>query len=240
MTTPPDDPPDRSGFKSEDDIDKVLGYANPNPDRVGCPPHDALAALARRERPIGDLGYEHIVNCSPCYREFRSLQQANAVTTEQLAQTRRRWQVVAAAAVVFALVGMGAWLLLTQRQAVDAPRVAQSIKQTPELPTQLDLRKYSVTRSEGKTVTQPVLELPRARLDLTMLLPVGSEPGAYDVQVLDSDLRSRATATGSAEIRNYITTLRTTLDVQELPAGSYQLAVRRQGEEWQMFPANVR
>ena len=239
MTTPPD-PPDRSGFKSEDDIDKVLGYANPNPDRVGCPPHDALAALARRERPIGDPGYEHIVNCSPCYREFRSLQQANMFATERLAQTRRRWQVVAAAAVVFALVGVGAWLLFTQREIVDAPRVAQSIKQTPELPTQLDLRKYSVTRSEEKTVKQPVLELPRARLDLTMLLPVGSEPGPYDVQVLDSDLRSRATATGSAEIRNYITTLRTILDVQELPAGSYQLAVRRHGEEWQMFPANVR
>jgi hypothetical protein len=52
-------------------------------------------------------------------------------------------------------------------------------------------------------------------------------------------LRSRASASGSAEIRNYITTLRTTLDVHELPAGSYQLAVRRQGEGWQMFPARL-
>jgi hypothetical protein len=87
MTTPPQGP-DRSGFRSEDDIDKVLGSAYPNPERVGCPPHDVLAALAKRERPIGDPGYEHIVSCSPCYREFRSLQQANAVASSRSAQTR--------------------------------------------------------------------------------------------------------------------------------------------------------
>ena len=96
-----------------------------------------------------------------------------------------------------------------------------------------------MARSEQGPGTQAVLDLPRGRLDLTMLLPVGSEPGGYEVQILDSDLRSRASASGSAEIRNFITTLRTTLDVQQLPAGSYQLAVRRQGEEWQMFPARL-
>jgi hypothetical protein len=234
MTTPPQGP-DRSGFRSEDDIDKVLGSANPNPDRVGCPHHDVLAALAKRERPIGDPGYEHIVNCSPCYREFRSLQQANAVASSRIAQTRTRWLV--AAAVVLATVGT--WVLFMQERAVDEPEAVQVARETTQLPTELDLRKYTVARSEQRPGTQPVLELPRGRLDLTILLPVGSEPGGYEVQILDSDLRSRASASGSADIRNYITTLRTSLDINELPAGSYQLAVRRQGEEWQMFPARL-
>jgi hypothetical protein len=236
MTTPPQGP-DRSGFRSEDDIDKVLGSAYPNPERVGCPPHDVLAALAKRERPIGDPGYEHIVSCSPCYREFRSLQQANAVASSRSAQTRTRGLVAAAAAVVLAAVGT--WVFFTQERTVDEPEAVQTARENTQLPTELDLRKYTVTRSDQKPGTQPVLELPRGRLDLTILLPVGSEPGGYEVQILDADLRSRASASGSAEIRNYITTLRTSLDIHELPAGSYQLAVRRQGEEWQMFPARL-
>ena len=73
-----------------------------------------------------------------------------------------------------------------------------------------------------------------------MLLPVGSAPGEYDVRILDGDLRARATARGSAEIRNYITTLEAVIDVSALEAGDYQLALKRNGGEWQMFPLRVR
>lgn len=234
MTTQPQQPDE---FRAEDDIDTVLGHANPNPGRVGCPSREVLTALARRERPIGDPGYEHIVNCSPCYRDFRSFQQANVVATARSAQARIRWLVAAAAAVLLGAVGT--WLFFPREQAVDEPEAAHIAKQTTELPTELDLRKYTVTRSDERAGEQAVLELPRARLDLTLLLPVGSEPGRYEVQILDAQLRSRASASGSAELRNYITTLRTTVDIHELPPGSYQLAVRRDGEEWQMFPARL-
>jgi hypothetical protein len=44
-----DEPP---RLKRPDEIDEVFGRGNPNPDRIGCPPHDVLVALARRERPI--------------------------------------------------------------------------------------------------------------------------------------------------------------------------------------------
>lgn len=50
-------------FVPENEIDLVLGYANPNPERTGCPPRDALAMLARRERDIGDPRYEHLRRC---------------------------------------------------------------------------------------------------------------------------------------------------------------------------------
>ena len=66
---------DSSGFTPEDDLDEVLGHANPNHARAGCPSRDVLNALARRELPIGDARYEHLLSCSPCYREFRSIQQ---------------------------------------------------------------------------------------------------------------------------------------------------------------------
>ena len=67
--------PDGSEFTPEDEIDELLGRANPNPSRVGCPGRDVLISLARRDRPIGDPAYEHLSRCSACYREVRALQQ---------------------------------------------------------------------------------------------------------------------------------------------------------------------
>jgi hypothetical protein len=75
--------PDSSDFIAEDEIDLVLGGANPNPTREGCPPREVLSALARRERPIGDPAWEHLIKCSPCYREVRAIQQADARASKE-------------------------------------------------------------------------------------------------------------------------------------------------------------
>jgi hypothetical protein len=74
---------------------------------------------------------------------------------------------------------------------------------------------------------------------LTLLLPVGSQPGAYDLQLLDSAARPQASASGQAEIRSFITTLEARIDVPATASGAYQLAVRRPGEDWHLFPARV-
>ena len=103
----------------------------------------------------------------------------------------------------------------------------------------LDLRPLAVTRSEDQKSTKS-LELPRGRVNATILLPVGSSPGAYEIRILDSDLSVRASAKGSAEIRNYVTTLEAPIDLRTVDAGDYQLTLRREGGEWQMFPLRVR
>jgi hypothetical protein len=41
-------------------------------------------------------------------------------------------------------------------------------------------------------------------------------------------------------IIDFVTTLETTLDTSALSPGSYQLAVRRKGEDWRLFPAQLR
>ena len=81
--------------------------------------------------------------------------------------------------------------------------------------------------------------LSRARLKVTIQLPVGSEPGEYEIQVLDADPKSRASSTGRAAIIDYVTSLETILDTSTLPAGGYQLAVRREGYDWQLFPVQL-
>lgn len=226
------DPPE---LAAGDDIDKVLGRANPNPTRAGCPPREVLIALARKERPIGDAAYEHLTKCSPCYREFRALQVAEH---PQTGVSALKW---AAAAAALLVVLIGGWFFFAAGDREDPTgQIASSQESpTPELRTELDLRQYAVTRSDQKQSERPSLPLPRGRLSVTILLPVGSEPGSYEIQVLDSELKSRASATGQAEIRNYITTLQGTIDLHSLVPGTYQLALRRRGEDWQLFPARI-
>lgn len=67
---------DLAAFGFGEPLDEALRVANPNPTRQGCPSRDILVALSRRERPIGDPAYEHLLDCSPCYSEVRDLQLA--------------------------------------------------------------------------------------------------------------------------------------------------------------------
>ena len=223
-------------FQIENEMDLLLGRAHPNPTREGCPPRDLLVSLSRRELPIGDPAYEHFSKCSPCYQELRALQQADAAA---LKATVRRKRMAYAAAAVLVLAIAGSWFAL-RRAAGDADRLAQPTTQTAPQSARLDLRPLAVTRSEEQRVAAAPLVVPRGRVNATILLPVGSSPGEYDVRILDADLRARATAKGSAEIRNYITTLEAVIDVSALETGDYQLALRRDGSEWQMFPLRVR
>lgn len=204
-----------------DEIDEVFGRANPNPTREGCPPKEELIALSRRERPLSDPGYVHLTKCSPCYLETRALYEGRVL--------QRRWQFVraAAAAVIVVAIAVAVWFF------------AGSRSRPTELRAELDLRPYALMRGEPQETGRQPLSLPRARVALTMLLPVGSEAGMYEVQVLDSQLRSIASAPGTAEVKNYVTTLRTTVDLGSLSLGQYQLAIRRSGQEWQLFPAQV-
>ncbi len=224
---------DPSGFQIENEMDLLYGRAHPNPAREGCPPREQLVSLSRRELPIGDPAYDHLSKCSPCYREFRALQQTEAARQKAAVSRKRLLYVVAAAAVVLAIAG--SWFVIRRPGNTTTPPTTQAVQIA-----RLDLRPFSVTRSDERTKDAPPLVLSRARLSVTILLPVGSEPGSYDVQLLDSSLQSRATSTGTANIVDFVTTLATTLDTSALPEGSYQLAVRHQGEDWRMFPAQLR
>lgn len=72
--------------------------------------------------------------------------------------------------------------------------------------------------------TEPLL-LPRGRLDLTILLPLFSEPGNYQVQVSTKSEKPLASATGTAVIQNGTTVLKVKLDVSSVNPGSYLLRI---------------
>jgi hypothetical protein len=204
-----------------DEIDEIFGRANPNPTRHGCPQRDELIALARRQRQMSDPGYVHLTRCSPCYLEVRALQEDVRV------HRQRTWFRMAAAAVLVMALAVGAWVALNRPGPVT------------DVQAQLDLRPYAQARSDAPGKREPLL-LPRGRLTLNVILPAGFDPGTYDVQLLDSDLTSQASSIGSATTENFVTTLRTTLDIEAVSSGPYQLAIRQTGQDWQLFPATVR
>ncbi len=229
-----DEPRSEPEFAFEDEFDYLFANTSPNPNREGCPPREVLVALSRREKPLGHPGYLHVVRCSPCFREFRALQQARQ------AQGRlRRNQLLAKAAAVVLALGVS-WLVLGRQGEGDGSQTAQTASTGPSREAQLDLRPFRVLRGDQSAATPAPLTLPRARVDVTLLLPVGADEGHYELRLLDRDLSPRATASGPAAIVNFVTTFRATLDLKSIEPGMYQLGIRRAGGEWQMFPAQVR
>jgi hypothetical protein len=216
-------------LKPRDEIDELFGRANPNPDRIGCPPRDVLIALARRERPIGDPAYEHLIKCSPCYLEVRGFQEAAKTERRRKVLKTVVWPVAAAAVVLIAVAAGRMFLLGSDRGA----------RRGAEFRTEFDLRPYAVTRGVQERSDLPPLTLPRGHGTLVLRLPTGSEPGNYEVQVLDAQLAAKASATGGAYFQDRVTTLQLTIDLGGLPPGDYQLAIRRSGRPWQMFPAQA-
>jgi hypothetical protein len=230
--------PDSSAFIAENEIDVVLGGAYPNPTREECPTPDVIEALARRERPLDDPDWRHVFKCSPCYREVRTLQQAAGERREEFERSRRWWPAAAAAAAIVLAVA-GGWFVWSRpgtMPTADEPASATSVQARANW----DYRKYTVTRSDANQTEFPPLLLPRGPERVTIQLPPGFLPGAYEVQLLDADLRPRASVQSVAEMRDYVATIETTIDVSGLPPGPYQVAVRREGESWRLFPAELR
>lgn len=211
-------------LKHPDEIDELFGHANPNPDRVGCPPRNVAIALARRQLPLSDPSYKHLTACSPCYVEVRAIQESDR---EQ--RRRRVIRMIArgtAAAAVLLAVAVAGWFFLAETRPT-------------EVSAELDLRPYALTRGEPTGTDRQPLMIPRARVALTLLLPAGSEPGVYEIQILDTEFRPRASANGNAVIENYVTTFRSDLDLHALPAGQYHLAIHREGDKKQLFEARL-
>ena len=164
---------------------------------------------------------------------------------DQLA-TRLKWAAVAAPV---ALIAGVLWFSpLALKNAAPPSQDAREVKAVDQIaPVQptaqplridLDLRAYVPRGKETKSQRQP-LALPRRRLYVTIALPSGVGSGTYDIQVLDAERRSRASASGLVAFRDGNPTLQTTLDLTSLPSGAYQLAVRRQSGDWRLYPAHV-
>jgi hypothetical protein len=208
--------------------------AYPNPDRIGCPGHAALEEVA--SLPLSsrhEIFQTHINRCSECLRELLEIRRRNY--RQRVRLRRKRWILTACAAAIILAAG----ITLVRRQTTSGPsaQIQSKAEIQPELSRVVDLRPFTVERSDrSASATPPPLRLPASPVQTVIYLPVGVEPAPYEIRVLDSELRTRANASGTAKLENSEAVIRTRLDLGGLTPGRYTLLLRRPGEDWREFP----
>lgn len=213
-------------------IENILLHANPNPERIGCPSREELIALALRVREAEDPLWVHVSGCSPCFADVRELQRKHDVPPE--GTSRPLWMWLAAAAALF-LVAVGVWYFARSGSPSAPVIVAKSLPSTV-----LDLRPFAVSRSEEISRPAGNLSLGRKVQNVVLVLPVASAEGEYSLRLLDGDLNPRLSTGVVATLVNGDTRISKELDLTALAAGRYTLAIKREPEDWRLFPVEVR
>jgi hypothetical protein len=209
--------------------------AFPNPERVGCPDGTAMQALVH-----GQLGRvtrqqidSHMMQCSPCFNDYVRLREAG--------EKSARWRRLAAVAALIALV-VASWIVtryLEEQVQMRQPSTRESRNVTYQADL-LDLRNKAALRGAEENRNEAAAVLPPATLGLSIYLPTGSEPGAYEVQVTRGPGQPLLKAHGQARMRDHIAVLELKLDLQELQPGLYLLWIRQVGSSWSYYPVLVR
>jgi hypothetical protein len=65
-------------FKPAGQTDRLLAEIHPNSERSGCPGLWFVFAAAIRRFPADHPVFSHLTECSPCYREYRGIQQTES------------------------------------------------------------------------------------------------------------------------------------------------------------------
>ncbi|MGH9398356.1 MAG: hypothetical protein ACRD18_16095 [Terriglobia bacterium] len=105
----------------------------------------------------------------------------------------------------------------------------------------LDLRGWSAVRSdeEAPNAGQKRLELRRGKLALAIYLPMGSEPGKYDIEILRNKAAPLLKLDGTARIENGNTILSTRADLSKLASGNYLIGIRQSAWDWRYYPLTI-
>lgn len=231
----PDDSADEVFERLQDIVQQAILREFPNPERNGCPGSEVLRELANRPRPTRDAAWEHVTHCSPCYREFLDLrEQVRRRLDLEHRQLIRRRAVLGGIAVALVGGGIAAFEILERREP-GAERLGDY------RPALLDLRNASTTRGTGgQTGNLKSHVLPGKRLDLAILLPIGSEPGRYDIQWLKDIDKPLLSTSGNASVENGMTVLRLKLDLSHQTAGNYLIGLREPQLDWTFYPVRIR
>ncbi len=167
-----------------------------------------------------DRWLNHFSSCSPCFQEFTQFRKQ--------AVDRQHTQIWLTAAAVL-IVAVAGWLWVRSRPQVQTAAVVV-----------LDLRGRATVRGENLPEgSQPPLGVPRNGKTLNLELPIGSNEGAYDVALLNSNGAELYRTSATAKLEDHIVVLRAEVDLAGVSPGSYFLGLRQPGLEWKRFPIRV-
>jgi hypothetical protein len=66
-------------FKPQGRMDRLLAESHPNPERSGCAGLWFVFVAAMGHFPEDHPVFSHLTECSPCYREYRGIQQTDSL-----------------------------------------------------------------------------------------------------------------------------------------------------------------
>jgi hypothetical protein len=204
----------------------------PNPERKGCPGSETIRALAfdKLRADEAHRWWSHLCRCSPCTREFSGFRR-EAVRAIRL----RTAGLIAAAAVIIVIVGWAVAAKLGVQIGHGVVAWAEGWQQAS-----LDLRGHEALRGGEPGPSLPPLVLPRGKLELTIDLPVGSEPGHYEVELQQPDGQTVARANSTANLVNGLTVLKIRIDTRNLHAGGASLRLRPPQRSWSGYRVSFR
>jgi hypothetical protein len=218
----------------------------PNPQRIGCPPQEVLRSVARKGRSTAETEsiLEHLTCCSPCFTEYERLVHKERVS--------RNLKILALCASLLITVGLAVWFYVSRGEPgirEPEPTIVQQPPPVPETPAPpqappiqyevavIDLRNRAPVRGEQQPAPgeDVVASLPARPLELSVYLPIGSEEGQYEIQILREADRPLVTATGSARFEDRNVVLRLKAGLTGLAPGRYLLGVRKGSFRWMYY-----
>jgi hypothetical protein len=195
----------------------------PNPERIGCPGREIVAAIAAHKMPLSQAEsyLDHLTSCSPCYRDFLQLQREH--------RQRRTRMIFAVAASVLIVAAIATWAAI---RGHDNVQVAQSVV--------VDLRNDSMARGTEPLPSEPPLEISRSVSHLDIYLPLGSSDGPYDFRISTTREEVLRTGSGFAKVQEGITALPVDVNLSSVSPDLYILQIRKVGSEWNSYSLRLR
>jgi hypothetical protein len=245
---------ERQSFFQDDDNDTLLFEKlqehvlekHPNPERVGCIDHATLKTwvYSPQKLDLSDPKYLHVLKCAECTRDLielrkqRNEEKSRAGGPKAGTRERQDWRWAGIAAVLLCCLAIGGVAYWRIHSAISS---SQTIPATPVAET-IDLSQAGTTGG-GETSTVPPVILPQRVVAAHILLPYFSPGGKYAVSVTTDRNGSAAKAegSGSANVNGFHADLSVTLDLRNLPQGTYYLATTHEADRASYYyPLTVR
>jgi len=239
---------DRRNFEKKDSelLDFARSYLSesfPNPERQGCPSDGALRSLALDPRRTEPSVTEHLASCSPCFIRYSELLiQFKSQTASEHKWSWKRlsaWPkahpllagTVVTCAVIIAIVAGILYNRLRQPNSppIEVRKAPSHVSTAPQVaaysPFSIDLRNISPVRgSQNPQTTSRRIRVPNSPLDLTLILPLGSEEQSYRV-TLKAGTKQIWSKSVAAHLTNGQVVIRFDEDLSNLESGRYDIEV---------------
>src|ERR1017187_1287138 len=207
----------------------------PNPNRVGCPNNLTLRAMAYRDRllTLEDLPAAHVVSCSPCFEKYEEFRRMSLLV--------RGIKITAASLAVAAMIFLTARFAWNHAHRSGEPSLAEKHR-TPSIapfPLKVDLVSFSPTRGDAGDGSEKKVHLPQKLLRVDFILPLGMEPGDYEIRLQDSKGTVFIDKRALGHLNDGVTSVTTDIDLAIATRGSLTLMIRSPGMDWRRFPAVI-